>query len=64
MLKIIIVNFYTINKLLFFSYRKNSFKGTSTSKMAKLRSAAIKLSAKLRPTKKPGFLPLPKQAPT
>ncbi|XP_060858360.1 recQ-like DNA helicase Blm isoform X2 [Metopolophium dirhodum] len=44
--------------------KKNSSKGTSTSKMAKIRSAAIKLSAKLRPTKKPGFLPVPKQAPT
>jgi len=36
----------------------------STSKMAKIRSAAIKLSAKLRPTKKPGFLSAPKQTPT
>jgi len=30
--------------------------------MAKIRSAAIKLNAKLRPTKKPGFLPVPKSA--
>ncbi|KAF0766088.1 Uncharacterized protein FWK35_00001987 [Aphis craccivora] len=42
--------------------RKNSCKGTSTSTMAKIRSAAIKLNAKLRPTKKPGFLPVPKSA--
>ncbi|XP_050061310.1 recQ-like DNA helicase Blm isoform X2 [Aphis gossypii] len=42
--------------------RKNSSKGTSTSTMAKIRSAAIKLNAKLRPTKKPGFLPVPKPA--
>ncbi|XP_022180563.1 Bloom syndrome protein homolog isoform X1 [Myzus persicae] len=44
--------------------KKNSSKGSSNSTMAKIRSAAIKLSAKLRPTKKPGFLPVPKQAPT
>uniref|UniRef100_A0A2H8U0B0 Bloom syndrome n=2 Tax=Melanaphis sacchari TaxID=742174 RepID=A0A2H8U0B0_9HEMI len=44
--------------------RKNSSKGTSTSTMAKIRSAAIKLNAKLRPTKKPGFLPAPKQTST
>lgn len=64
MLKIIIVNFYTINKLLFFSYRKNSPKGTPTSKMEKLDSAAIELNTKLCPTKNPGFLPVPKQSPT
>ncbi|XP_060844582.1 recQ-like DNA helicase Blm [Rhopalosiphum padi] len=44
--------------------KNNNSKGTSTSTMAKIRSAAIKLSAKLRPTKKPGFLPVPKQTST
>lgn len=32
--------------------------------MAKIRSAAMKLTAKLRPTKKPGFLSVPKQSST
>lgn len=30
--------------------------------MAKIRNAAIKLSAELRPTKKPGFLKVPKHS--
>ncbi|KAL4134912.1 hypothetical protein QTP88_006597 [Uroleucon formosanum] len=44
--------------------KKNSPKGTPTSKMEKLDSAAIELNTKLCPTKNPGFLPVPKQSPT